>query len=92
MTENPGMFRRIETAIVALASTGRHRRALLAATVLACSGLSAACSDQLFGGKPGGVAHVGLVPHFGAREAAIYRQLETDMEHLSDVLARTYLG
>ena len=27
-----------------------------------------------------------------AGKALFYRQLETDMEHLSDVLARTYLG
>ena len=70
------MFRRIDSAIVALASTGRHRRALLAAAVLVSSGLSAACSDLLFGSKAGGVAHIGLAPHFGPKEAAIYSELD----------------
>jgi hypothetical protein len=70
------MFRRIPPAIAALASTGRRRRALLAAAVLASSGLTAACSDLLFGSNTGGVAHLAIVPRFGAREAAIYGELD----------------
>jgi hypothetical protein len=69
------MFRRIESAIAALASTGRLRRALLAAAAVVSSGLTAACSDLLFSSNKGGVAHLAIVPQFGAREAAIYGEL-----------------
>jgi hypothetical protein len=73
------MFRRSDPALpafVAQASIGHPYRALLAAALVMCSGVSVACSDFLFGARPGGVAHIALAPHFGVREAAIYSELD----------------